>query len=91
MAKPTRRTEDKAPAGEVRFSHAVAAEVKEILARGGTRGDLSQVMCQILSGRDENKTIRRNVRGPVRTGDILLLTETEIEAQRLGGGRRKKK
>lgn len=77
--------------GELRFSDAVPAEVKEILSRAGTRGDISQVMCQILDGRDKNKTIRRNVRGPVRLGDILLLTETEIEAQRLGGGRRGKK
>ncbi len=76
--------------GEVRFSDAIPAEVKEILGRGGTRGDISQVMCLIMAGRDQNKTIRRNVRGPVRPGDILMLTETEIEAQWLGGSRRGK-
>ena len=74
--------------GEVRFTGAVPAEVKELVARAGSRGDLTQVLCLILDGRDKNKTIRRNVRGPVRPGDILMLTETEIEAQRLGGGRR---
>ena len=74
--------------GEIRFVEGVPAEVKEIIARVGTRGDVTQVLCQIQSGRDENKTIRRNVRGPVRLGDILILLETEIEAQKLGGGRR---
>ena len=74
--------------GEVRFFEGVPAEVKEVIARVGTRGDVTQVLCQILDGRDKNKTIRRNVRGPVRLGDILILMETEIEAQRLGGGRR---
>ena len=75
------------PEGEIRFISAIPAEVKEIIGRAGTRGEATQVMCLILDGRDKNKTIRRNVRGPVRTGDILMLTETEIEAQRLSGGR----
>lgn len=70
--------------GEIKFWDGTPAEVKEIIARAGTRGDVSQVLCQILEGRDKNKTIRRNVRGPVRLGDILMLLETEIEAQRLG-------
>ena len=74
--------------GEIRFQEAVPAEVKEIVSRAGSRGELTQVMCQILQGRDKDKAIRRNVKGPIRTGDILMLLETEIEAQRLGGGRR---
>ncbi len=75
------------PEGEIRFINAIPAEVKEIIGRAGTRGEATQVMCLILDGRDKNKTIRRNVRGPVRMGDVLMLTETEIEAQRLSGGR----
>ena len=75
------------PEGEIRFISAIPAEVKEIIGRAGTRGEATQVMCLILDGRDKNKTIRRNVRGPVRMGDILMLTETEFEAQRLSGGR----
>ena len=74
--------------GEIRFAEGIPAEVKEIVARAGMRGELTQVMCQILAGRDKDKAIRRNVKGPIRVGDILMLLETEIEAQRLGGGRR---
>ena len=73
--------------GEIRFITGVPAEVKEIVVRAGSRGELTQVMCQILDGRDKNKAIRRNVKGPVQRGDILMLLETEIEAQRLGGAR----
>lgn len=73
---------------EVQFTSGIPAEVKEIVARAGSRGELTQVMCLVLDGRDKNKAIRRNVKGPVQVGDILMLLETEIEAQRLGGGRR---
>ena len=58
------------------------------MTRGGSRGELTQVMCQILDGPDKNKAIRRNVKVPVRIGDVLMLLETEIEAQRIGGPRR---
>ena len=75
--------------GEIYFSQGFAAEVKEIVARAGSRGELTQVMCLILDGRDREKVIRRNVKGPVRLGDILMLMETEIEAARLGGFVRK--
>lgn len=88
MAEFTKKKIEEAKVeGEIKFSDAVRTEVKEIVARAGSRGELTQVMCQILEGRDRNKAIRRNVKGPVQVGDILMLLETEIEAQRLGGGR----
>ncbi len=91
MAQKTRERERETEAkaeGVIQFTSAIPAEVKEIVARAGTRGELTQVMCQVLEGPDKDKVIRRNVKGPTRAGDILMLLETEIEAQRLGGGRR---
>lgn len=71
------------------FSDAVPATVEEIVGRTGTRGEATQVRCKILEGKDKNKTIRRNVRGPVQKGDTLMLRETDIEARPLtSGGRR---
>jgi len=63
---------------------AVPAIVEATLGRGGTRGEITQVKCKILQGKNRGKSIRRNVRGPVRKRDILMLRETEIEARRMG-------
>jgi small subunit ribosomal protein S28e len=74
--------------GNVHFSQAYPATVEEIIGRTGTRGDAVQVRCKILDGRDANKIIRRNVKGPIQIGDTLMLRETEIEARQLHKGGR---
>ena len=74
--------EEKAVAG-VRFTYAVPGKVEEIIGRTGTRGEAVQVRVRILDGRDKDKVIRRNVKGPVQKDDILMLRETEIEARPL--------
>jgi small subunit ribosomal protein S28e len=72
----------------VYFTQAVPARVEEIVGRTGARGEAVQVRCKIL-GNDKNKIIRRNCKGPLQLGDILMLRETEIEARSLSksGGR----
>ena len=69
--------------GGVVFTNAVPATVEEVVGRTGTRGEAIQIRCKVLDGRDKNKILRRNVRGPIQVGDTLMLRETEIEARPL--------
>ena len=76
------------PKGKFFPAEASPAVVEEIIGRTGNKGEVTQVRCRILEGRNQGKVIRRNVKGSIRIKDVLMLRETEIEARKLNVARR---
>ena len=74
--------------GDSKLATAYPAEVIERLERQSGKQAVYMVRCKVLDGRDAGKIMRRLVYGPTRAGDIIMLTQTEIEAAGGRGSRR---
>ncbi len=57
----------------------VPAEVVQIMEKSGVKG-VSRVRCRVIEGNDKGKILTRNVVGPVRKGDIILLKNTAMDS-----------
>lgn len=69
--------------GAEMFSESIPGTVESIVGNASAKGGVTQVRVKVLAGRDEGKIITRNVRGPIKVGDVLMMTETEFEARKI--------
>lgn len=59
------------------------AEVVEVVKKTGVHGEVTQILCKILEGTEKGRVKRRNARGSIQKGDIIMLLDTEREAKEI--------
>ena len=74
------KTEKKGEHTKAAPQQSTPAKVIEIIRRTGATGEITQIRCELLGGREAGRVMRRNIKGPIRIGDILMLKQTAVEA-----------
>jgi len=59
------------------------AEVVQLMGRTGVNGEIVQVLCKILDGNEQGRVKRRNIKGNIKKGDVVILLSTEREAKEI--------
>jgi len=77
----TKEERSKKQGSQVETSGAVPAQVVKVFKKVGLYGECYQCLARVLEGKNKGTLLRRNVRGPVRENDLLMLKETERDVR----------